>query len=128
MRELKRSDNNKLTIGDTRSGSEIILFYRNPTTDEEVAYRKEIYINDGKKVVYEPWGARLKFGQVIITGFREGDFGIDGKPIASDPASPNYYADWKQLITDTASDLLMALSTAVFEGVLLAPSGDKGNP
>ena len=126
-RELKRSDNNKLRIADTRSGSEIMLFYRNPTTDEEVSYRDGLFTLQGKKTVYKPYESRLALGQKIVTGFREGDFSVDGKPLSSDPTSPSYYADWKQLLVDTASDLLMALATAVFEGALLVEDG-KDNP
>lgn len=85
MRELKTSDKNKLTIADARSGTEIELYYRTPAPSEEVAYQARLIKRKGNKVVFNSHETRLEFGFKILTGFRDGDFGIDGKPLSSDP-------------------------------------------
>ncbi len=119
MRDLTRSDKNKMVINDARSGSEIELYYRNPTTQEEVEYQAKLFKRQGKKVLINAFSTRLEMGLKILTGFREGDFGIEGKPIASDPQSPNYKENWKDLLKDSAADIITAFSFSVFEGARL---------
>ncbi len=119
MRDLTRSDKNKMVINDARSGSEIELYYRNPATQEEVEYQAKLFKRQGKKVLINAFSTRLEMGLKILTGFREGDFGIKGKPIASDPQSPNYKENWKDLLKDSAADIITAFSFAVFEGARL---------
>jgi hypothetical protein len=116
MRDLTKSDRNKLVINDTRSGTEIELYYRNPTTQEEIEYQSKLIKRKGKKVLINAFETRLQMGLKILTGFREGDFGVDGKPISSDPSSPNYREDWKDLLKEYAADIVTAFAFAVFEG------------
>jgi hypothetical protein len=116
MRDLTRSDKNSLIIDDSRSGTEIQLFYRNPLTEEEVAYQAALYRKHGKKVRLNSYEARLKYGLKILTGFREGDFGQDGAPISADPASPYYRENWKDLLRDEAPDIVTTFAFAIFEG------------
>jgi len=116
MRDLTRSDRNKLIINDARSGTEIELYYRTPTTQEEVEYQSKLIKRKGKKVLINAFETRLKMGLKILTGFREGDFGVDGRPISSDPSSPNYREDWKELLREYAADIVTAFAFAVFEG------------
>lgn len=116
MRDLTRSDKNKMIINDARSGSEIELYYRNPTTQEEVEYQSKLFKRQGKKMLINAFSTRLEMGLKILTGFREGDFGIEGKPIASDPQNPNYKENWKELLKENAADIITAFSFAVFEG------------
>lgn len=116
MRDLTRSDKNKMVINDARSGSEIELYYRNPTTQEEVEYQSKLFKRQGKKMLINAFSTRLEMGLKILTGFREGDFGIEGKPISSDPQSQNYKENWKELLKENAADIITAFSFAVFEG------------
>lgn len=116
MRDLTRSDKNKMVINDARSGSEIELYYRNPTTQEEVEYQSKLFKRQGKKVLINAFNTRLEMGLKILTGFREGDFGIEGRPIASDPQDKNYKENWKELLKETAADIVTAFSFTVFEG------------
>lgn len=117
MRELNRSERNTLTIQDTRSGTEIELYYRNPTSREEALFQAKVVKRKGTKVVLKSFDTRLEFGLKVLTGFREGDFGIDGKPISSDPDSPNYREDWKNILADGAADIIRTVGMTVFEGV-----------
>lgn len=116
MKDLKLSDHNKLIINDARSGTEIELHYRNPTTQEEVQYQARFIKKQGKKVLINAFETRLQMGIKILTGFRDGDFGFDGRPIASDPASPNYREDWRELLKTAATDIITVFAFHVFEG------------
>ena len=116
MRDLKQSDRNVLRISDAISGSEIELYYRMPTTSEQVAYQSKLVKRQGKKVVIHAFDTRLEYGLKILTGFREGDFGFDGKPVASDNQSPNFREDWKELLTQSAPDIINAFAMTIFEG------------
>ncbi|HHT9137385.1 MAG TPA: hypothetical protein ACFYEK_09110 [Candidatus Wunengus sp. YC60] len=116
MRDLKQSDKNVLKINDAISGSEIELHYRMPTTSEQVAYQSRLIKRQGKKVIINAFDTRLEFGLKIITGFGEGNFGFDGKPISTDKNSPNYRDDWKELIRQSAPDIINAFAMTVFEG------------
>ena len=49
MRDLDVSATNKIVISDARSGTEIELYYRNPTTQEEVEYQSKLYKRRGNK-------------------------------------------------------------------------------
>jgi hypothetical protein len=116
MRDLKRSDKNVLIINDARSGTEIELYYRNPTTEEEVAYQTKLFKKMGKKVKLNAFDTRLNYGLKILTGFRDGDFGMDGKAISADPAAPDYRPDWKLLLREQAPDIVTTFAFTVFEG------------
>ncbi len=124
MRDLKPSDNNQLTIHDAISGDDVVLTYRTPTTSERVAYQRAQVKKQGKKVILRAGEARQEFGLKILTGVRDGDFGYDGQPISSDPKSPNYRPDWKQLVGETAGDLVEVLALTVFEGARSAAAPD----
>ncbi|MDI9559676.1 MAG: hypothetical protein QM235_00600 [Pseudomonadota bacterium] len=123
MRDLDASAVNKIVINDARSGTEIELYYRNPTTQEEVEYQTKLYKRKSNKLIMNP-KIKLDLGLAILTGFREGDFGVKGKPISSDPESPNYYEDWKGLLARTASDIISTFATVVFEGARVASDTD----
>lgn len=116
MRDLTKTDKNILRIQDAISGSEIELYYRMPTTSEMVSYQAKLIKRQGRKILLNAFETRLEFGLKIFTGFRDGDFGIDGKPISSDPQNPNYKEDWKGLLKETAADIITTLAFTVFEG------------
>jgi len=120
MRDLKPTDKNELVVHDAISGTDIVLYYRLPTTSERIAYQRALIRKTGKKVVLRAGEARQEFGLKILTGIREGDFGYDGKTISSDPKSERYRDDWKQLVGETAGDLVEVLALTVFEGARTA--------
>ncbi|WKZ32924.1 MAG: hypothetical protein QY316_00525 [Thermodesulfobacteriota bacterium] len=124
MRELTRSEKNTLTVLDSRSGSEIELYYRNPTSREEALYQSRLMKKKGGKIVVRSFDVRAEFGLKILTGFRTGDFGVGGEPISSDPNDPNYRDDWKMIVAEGASDIVRTLALAVFEGVRVDSADD----
>ena len=124
-------DLNEMRFQDNLSGSEIVLYYRMPTTKERVAYTNESYQRKGRKLINRSVETRLKFGLKILMGFREGDFErkVGGKwvPMSSDgPASENYYPEWKEHIEKYASDLVEHLAMRVFDLPVGMPEEGEG--
>ena len=134
MRDLKQSDQNTLIIKDAISGTDIELYYRLPLTSERVAYQNKLISRKNGKIQVHAVEARIEFGLKILTGFREGDFGFDGKPISANPQSQNYKENWKELIRTTAADIVNAFAFVVFEGASLQtepeiePGEDEDHP
>lgn len=119
MRDLKRCDDNKLFIKDAVSDTQIELTYRTPTTQEMVQYQARQVHRVGGKVVLKPFETRLEFGLKIVTAIRDGDFGYDGKPISCNPQSADYRENWKELLKESAADIVTMLALTVFEGARL---------
>jgi len=124
MRDLQQSGKNSIIVDDRLSGSKLELFYRMPTNDERIAYQRSTVKREGNKVKIQVFEARVKHGLQILTGFRDGDFGYAGAPISADASSPHYRADWKDLLQETASDIVAAVAGAVFESARVG--GDAG--
>jgi hypothetical protein len=116
-RDLTKSDTNELEVDDRLSGSKLMLYYRMPTTSERVQYQRKLIKRERNKIKDNSYETRLEYGALILTGFRKGDFIVEGKTISSDPQDLDYYPTWKTLLNDTAADLLVALAFAVFESV-----------
>jgi len=117
MRDLKKSDRNKVVLDDAVSGTKIGIYYSTPTASQIRSYRQQSVRRKGGKVIVDTFGPALKCGLEIITGFDEGAFGYDGSPISSDLASPNYREDWKQLLEETAADVVTLVAQIAFDGV-----------
>jgi hypothetical protein len=117
MRDLKRSENNRLVMTDGVTGEKIVVFYSTPLASQIKAYRQASIKRKGDKVVMNTFDPALKYGLEILTGFEEGAFGYDGKPISADPASPNYREDWKNLLAETAADIVTIVAAVAFDGV-----------
>jgi hypothetical protein len=100
------------------------FFYRRPTNDEISAYQAGLFQRRGHKIVPRTAEMRLKFGKRVILGFEEGTLGADEKLISSDPKSPNYCADWKDLLSSHAPDIVSAIGRHVFESVSVV--GESG--
>lgn len=110
---------NEMRFQDNLSGSEIVLLYRMPTTQERIAYTNESFQRKGRKLVNRAVQTRMKFGLAILEGFREGDFerktGTGWTPIASDPTSDHFFPEWKEHVEKYASDLIEHLAIRVFD-------------
>lgn len=117
MRDLKKTDRNRVVLLDLQGGGKIGIFYATPTTSQVKNFHKESLHRKGHKVLVDSFDPALKYGLEVITGFDEGSFGYGRDPISSDPASPNYRENWKELLAETASDILITVGRMVFEGV-----------
>lgn len=111
---------NELKINDAISGETITLFYRLPTTEERMRYGKSSIRREGNKIKNEIVEARQKFGKMILTGIKDGDFVkiVDSKevPYSSNPDSTEHDPNWKELVCKYASDLVEFMALTVFEG------------
>ena len=121
---------NTLRIWDNISNSKLEVQYRSPTTEERAAFSNQSIQRKRNKLTFRSAQARQKYGLMILTGIREGDFVIKkgGKnvPLASDPKSPNYNEKWKEIMMKHASDIIEVLAAFVFEGSAEADDEDIG--
>lgn len=124
MRELKAVTNNVLKISDALTGETVELFYRMPTTAERVAFERSAHQWKKNQFVDASAQARIEYGMKILTGFQDGAFAVDGRAISSDPEAENYYAGWKDLVKESAGDLVAALAAAVFQGARVTAAED----
>ena len=110
---------NTLKMWDNISNSELEVQYRSPTTEERTAFSNESIQRKRNKLLFRTAQTRQKFGLKILAGIREGDFivkkGGKDMPLASDPKSPNYDENWKEIMMKHASDIIELLAGHVFE-------------
>ena len=116
MRELKAVNHNRIHIVDAVSGATVEFIYRMPTAAERVAFERTAHQWKKNKFVDNAAEARLEYGMIILVGFKDGNFSVEGQPISSDHNSEHYYPEWKTLVRDAASDLVSAMAMAVFQG------------
>ncbi len=114
------NEHNTLKIQDNVSNSEIHLYYRMPTTKENVNFTNNMTKRKGNKIVNNIGAVRQKYGARILMGFREGDFEKpDGKGgyviFSSDQNSKLFDPDWKKHVKKSANDLIEFLAMHVFE-------------
>ncbi len=98
-----------------RTGETKRLYYTEPTPSQVIAHRQAMNRRKGGKLILDTATPALKFGKEVLSGFDDcnlrknddgtyspidGDFafGLGGKPISSDPGSPNFCAEWKEVI------------------------------
>lgn len=133
-RNTTASDNNEFRLHDNLSDSDLVLYYRNPTTRERQAYQNMAIKRRRNKIDLNQAAARLRYGLLILTGFRDGDFvrEVDGVPTAysSDKGSDRYLATWKDEIEAGAADIAMLLGGFVFDSSAEAevPEDDDDGP
>ena len=120
-RNLKKDDDNKVTLLDPVDGTEIVLFHRAVTSRDRVRHMTRKYQRQGNKLINRHHTASIESALDVLTGIREGDFFHGDDPVSSDPESKNFRQDWKELIESMAGDLLFILGADLFE-----PKADLG--
>ena len=93
------------------------FFYRRPTTEEIIAYNSRLFQKKNGKVINNVVPTRIEMGLKILTGVQDGVFTLNGKPISSDPSSPDFYGDWKNLLKGALSGTVANFAFKVFEAV-----------
>ena len=130
---LEKSDRNELKF-DYEGGS-VVLYYSDPTTKQRIAYSNSVTRRKGRKIINDLAATRLAGGKAICTGIREGDLAVPADNekgyslISSDPQSPDYRKDWKELLVKHQADFLMLLGAHAFENTSVAGDmefGDSG--
>jgi hypothetical protein len=123
MARILGERHHSLAIQDPVSGSVITLTYRQPTSEERVAYQLSAFRFEGGERRFCLGETRLKFGLEILTGFEAGDFIMaeEGGETVLDPAR---HPDWKERLAKDAPDLVSYLAQQVFEGLRVAARGE----
>ncbi len=113
-RELGKIEQNKIIIFDKISGSNIEIYYRSITATDRIQYKSAV-LNQLTKSnnIEDAIAMQLMWAEKIITGFRKGDFTLDGKVISSDPNDADYYQGWFSVLKETATDILLLIVDTV---------------
>jgi hypothetical protein len=118
MFDLKTQEGNVLAeIYVAAAGKKLGIYYRPPKPSEAIGYSSALLKRKGNKIQSNEYKTRLEYGLRIITGVREGDYGYGGKLLSSDPSSPDYREDWKELLARIAHLHIVAVAVVAFEGV-----------
>lgn len=110
-----------MILADTLSGSELVIYYRIPTTTERQSYMDgREYRDESGDLIDNLAANRVEHGLAILSGLGEGDFeeevGKDKYKIVSSEKSSKYYKeDWKDWMETICSDILSVLAIRVFE-------------
>jgi hypothetical protein len=95
--------------------------YRRPTNKELHAYHAYLFKKEGNKILNRSGEARFKFGQLIITGFEPGTFGIEVNdelvPLSCNSGDPGYRENWKEILCESVPDIVAAVGQFAFESV-----------
>jgi len=119
---------NKMSLYDRLSDSDIELFYRFPTTKEQIDYDNSSSKRKRNKVTSTIGETRITYGERILTGIGDTSFTVekDGKnvPLHSREDSDWYDPEWKALVKEMASDILSKFAFLVFEGSVEPSDGE----
>jgi hypothetical protein len=120
----------KLTLQDNISGGSITLGYIPPSSDDRIKYSNSIITRKGRKIDSTMGETRAKYGKKILDSITDGDFvREDGKPLSSNPSSPDYDPKWKDLVCEFAPDVVAMLAIHVFEvGLTISEAEEEENP
>lgn len=120
MIELDFSEKNECTFIIARCNNQkLTLYYRDPKTEERVAYSADMIKKISGKVIDNSIQNRLNYGKKIITGFPEDHISLNGEAISSDQSKLNYNPDWMNLLEKIYADVIIKLAYLVFEGTLV---------
>jgi len=129
MARRESGNKNELKIHDNISDSDVVLFYRMPSTSERQGYQNMVIQRKRNKVDFNQAEARLKYGLKVLTGFVHGSFerNIDGNYVAFtwEEGCENYLPEWKSWIENNAGDLVMLLAGHVFDSPAVITDKDK---
>jgi hypothetical protein len=125
-RLLGSGETNLMRIHDPVSGGAVGLLYRRPTTSERADYLASLLRREGDSATSALLETRRRFGLAIMCGLAEGDFevsaeGEEPRPLSSQEGSPGYDPRWKEVVAESAPELVEALAYHVFEGCYAAP-------
>jgi phenylpropionate dioxygenase-like ring-hydroxylating dioxygenase large terminal subunit len=109
-RELKLTDQNRIIVFDKLSGTRLEVYYRTVTSTDRIKYKSEILnLLTKSHDIEETINLQLIWAEKIITGFKKGDFTLEGKPISSDSTDSAYYQGWLAVLRETATDILLSI-------------------
>jgi hypothetical protein len=118
---LNLVESTKMIVIAAPGGDEVGVYFRQANTKEMHGYQNEAVQRKRNNVKFRSSEAQLKYGHKVMTGIRDGDCGapnVEGKmvPISSDPQSPDYRENWRELLEQYAPNIIIALGAYVFGG------------
>ncbi len=109
-RELKMTDQNKIIVFDKLTGTRLEIYYSTITSTDRIKYKSEILnVLTKSHDLEESINLQLIWAEKKITGFRKGDFTLDGKQISSNSEDVDYYQGWFAVLKETATDILLSI-------------------
>ena len=117
----------ELIFNDQENQRQVVFLYREPTAEERIRYGARIAsLFRGKAAgdeapIEEISRIQFEAGFEILSGFRASGVPIN---ISSDPDAKEYNPDWKSLVSNRATDLVIQLGRHVFETGGYAPQRD----
>jgi hypothetical protein len=116
---LKLVETTKLVVIATPGGDEVGVYFRQPTTKEMHGYQNEAVQRKRNNVKFRSSEAQMKYGDKVMEGIRDGDCGVPNStgaivPISSNPESPDYRENWRDLLEKYAPNVIIALGAYVF--------------
>lgn len=103
-----------------------VFYYRRPSNPEIGSYQSSLFVRKGNKIIPKAAETRTKFGARILTGFKKGTLGANGKLISSDPNDPDFRADWKEMLVEFVPDIVAAVGRYAFEGTTVVNGNAEG--
>lgn len=110
-RELKIKEENKVMMFDGITGEKFWLTHKTVTSEEMIKYQgacMNIVTSKSKNSTEELIKTQLDWGKKLITSVQPDYFTIEGNPIT------NTHPGWKEAVSETASDVLIALVKYLF--------------
>jgi len=116
MRDLTTSEKNEIHIYDKADGENKIFYHKTVISSDRLKYRSLTIkaLNGGAKME-DVMEMQLDFTLDFITGFSGNAFGVNEKPISSNPKDKNYYEGWRGVVREKASDLLETAKLFLFD-------------
>lgn len=113
MRDLAAT-RNVVEIHDQMAGVIHEFEYRNPTTTERAKFQAGRYVRLGDQIVDKTWSQCVKYGEAVLTGFKKGTLGVDGRLISSDPRDAEYREDWLEVLAGAVPEILAEVGRLAF--------------
>lgn len=120
---------NSVRLRDNLSNSDIVLYYRLPTTSERQEYHNASVVRRKNDVEVLTTKARLESGMKILTGFEVGSFerkvGGEYVQFSSDEDDPDFFSGWREWVRENANDLVILMAARVFDAPSSLPKDDE---
>lgn len=118
MRDLKANTTNLIEVQDNLSNTKIGILYETIKTSDRIDYQSGLLkvLSDAPEndKIKSAINYRIDYMLGKITGFTDGSFSIDDKPISSDKESKDYDANWKIFLKENAGDIILSVNDLLF--------------
>jgi hypothetical protein len=107
---VKKDERHEWAFHDARTGADVVLYYRNPTMQEHVAWRSGAWGETEKPVAERLFYSGLESGKAILTGYRPGD-------IEFPDAEADNPANWIELLADARPEIIADFANSIFGAI-----------